>query len=315
MNIPTEENHTVFIPEALRKLNNWCVWKLEPCKDRMTKIPYTRTGKKASSTNRDTWNSFEEMSGYLFAKRNLYSGLGFMISDGIVFIDVDHCISADVMDERGKDILSAFPESYAEISQSGQGLHILTRGSVPKCFNNRKAGIEMYDSSRFVAFTGNAIQALEPTEEQDGLDYCFNKYSTRTGKPVSTCSEPLQAGISTHSDRWIVSHAMNVTGQRGRDFRTLFDGDISQYESASEADSALCTLLAFWTDRDMAQMDRIFRQSGLYRPKWERQDYRVRTLTHACEHIPESLSEWHQRHQKEVQESASVMQFLGCGVM
>ena len=170
----------------------------------------------------------------------------------------------------------------------------------------------MYSDSRFCALTGNAIQALEPIEEQDGLTYIFNRYATRTGTKISTCSD-LPTGISTYSDRWVIAHAMNIEGQRGRDFRTLFSGDISAYGSQSEADEALCVLLAFWCDRDQGQMDRIFRQSGLYRLKWERQDYRVRTLTHACEHIPESLSEWHQRHQKEVQESASVMQFLECG--
>ena len=223
-----------------------------------------------------------------------------MISDGIIFVDVDHCIAFDgAIDERGKDILSAFPNSYAEISQSGKGIHILTRGEIPRSFNNRKYGVEMYSFGRFVALTGNAIQALEPTEEQDGIDYVFNKYSTRSGTSISTYSEALPTGISTHSDKWIIAHARNIVGKRGQDFRTLFDGDISAYESASEADSALCTLLAFWCDRDQGQMDRIFRMSGLYRPKWERQDYRVRTLTHAREHIPESLSEYQRRMYRE----------------
>ena len=294
------DTQNIFIPEALKALNNWTVWKLEPSNGRLTKIPYTRTGHKASSTNRNTWNAFSVMAEYLDTKRNLYSGLGFMVSDGIVFVDIDHCIAIDgSIDERGKDVLSAFPESYAEISQSGQGIHILTRGRIPKCFNNRKYGIEMYDSSRFCAFTGNAIQALEPTEEQDGIDYVFNKYCTRTGKSISTYSEPLPTGTSTYSDRWILNHAMDIKGQHGRNFRTLFSGDISAYESASEADSALCTLLAFWCDRDQEQMDRLFRQSGLYRPKWERQDYRIRTLNHACEHIPESLSEYQRRMNRE----------------
>lgn len=280
-------------------MRNWTAWKAEERKGRMTKVPYSRTGKRASSTDRDTWSPFSTIS-EIIEMDNQYQGFGFMVSHDIIFIDCDHCISADgSLDSRGKDILSAFPESYAEISQSGTGLHILTRGIIPRNFNNQKLGVEMYSSARFCAMTGRAIQALEPTAEQDGIDYCFNRYSTRSGTSVSTYSEPLQTGISTRSDRWIISHAMNITGQRGRDFRTLFDGNISAYGSASEADSALCTLLAFWTDRDMGQMDRIFRQSGLFRKKWEREDYRIRTLTHACEHIPESLSEYQRRMNKE----------------
>lgn len=297
MSIPTER---IFIPEALKKLNNWCLWKLETREGRTTKVPYSRTGHKASSTNIKTWSPFETIMDYYSMKKNLYNGLGFMIADGLVFIDCDHCRNYDgSLDERGKDVLSAFPESYAEISQSGQGIHILTRGSIPKCFNNRKYGVEMYNFGRFVALTGKPLQALEPTEEQTGLDYIFNKYNTRTGNIISTYSKQLSTGNSANSDKWVIAHARDVIGKKGRDFRTLFDGDISAYESASEADQALCTLLAFWTDRDMAQMDRIFRQSGLYRPKWERQDYRIRTLTHACEHIPESLSEYQRRMNRE----------------
>ena len=290
----------IYIPEALKSVNAWCAWKLEVIADRHTKVPYTRNGRRASSSNRNTWSSLDAITELLTKYPNQYNGYGFMISDGIVFVDVDHCVSYDgTIDERGKDVLSAFPESYAEISQSGQGLHILTRGTIPRCFNNRRSGIEMYSSRRFCAYTGNVVQALDPTEEQDGLDFVFNKYRTNSDNVISTYSQALPTGISTCSDRWIINHAMNIDGQRGRNFRTLFSGDASAYESASEADSALCTLLAFWCDRDQGQMDRIFRQSGLYRPKWEREDYRLRTLSHACNHIPESLSEFQKRMNRE----------------
>ena len=40
--------------------------------------------------------------------------------------------------------------------------------------------------------------------------------------------------------------------------------------SQSEADLAFCSHLAFWCGRDIAQMDRLFRHSGLYRDKWDR---------------------------------------------
>jgi hypothetical protein len=38
----------------------------------------------------------------------------------------------------------------------------------------------------------------------------------------------------------------------------------------SRADAALCSLLAYYTDGDHARVDRLFRLSGLYRPKWDR---------------------------------------------
>lgn len=36
---------------------------------------------------------------------------------------------------------------------------------------------------------------------------------------------------------------------------------------------ALCCLLAFWTGGDATQMDRLFRDSGLYRGKWDEVHY------------------------------------------
>ena len=305
----------VFIPKTLQAMQNWCVWKLEKKGDRFSKIPYALNGKMAKSNDRRTWSSFEAITELLSADSGKnYKGYGFMISDGFVFVDCDHCVSYDgKIDKRGQDVLSAFPLSFAEISQSGSGLHILTRGRIPRGFNNRSSGVEMYSARRFCAVTGNAIQALEPTDEQDGLDYVFNKYSTGAGKTIATYSRQLPTGISSNTDRWVITHAMNIKGQRGRDFQTLFSGDISSYESASEADSALCVLLAFWCDRDQAQIDRIFRQSRLYRPKWEREDYRNRTISHACDHIPETLSEWLRRNQHQASESASVMRFLMYG--
>ena len=286
-----------FIPQALKSMQNWCAWKLEQRKGKPTKVPYQVNGIRASSTDRNTWTSFEAIS-ELLSTDSQYNGHGFMVSDDIVFIDVDHCISDDgIIDQRGADILSAFPLSYAEISQSGNGLHILTRGLLPRNCNNRKHGVEMHSSARFCAITGNAIQSNEPVVEQDGISYVYNKYGKRE-KASSDCT--VITGISNNTDRWVIAHASNVTGKRGRDFQTLFfSGDISAYASASEADSALCTLLAFWCDRDPTQINRLFRQSGLYRPKWEREDYRNRTICHACEHIPESISEYQKRMNRE----------------
>ena len=55
----------------------------------------------------------------------------------------------------------------------------------------------------------------------------------------------------------------------GSKFKQLFGGDWSGYQSQSQADQALCNHLAFWTDKDADQMDRLFRRSGLYRGKWD----------------------------------------------
>ncbi len=45
----------------------------------------------------------------------------------------------------------------------------------------------------------------------------------------------------------------------------------------------MCSLLAFWSGPEPERIDALFRQSKLYRDKWERADYRDRTIQKALE--------------------------------
>ena len=90
-------------------------------------------------------------------------------------------------------------------------------------------------------------------------------------------------------------------GKGGTKFVALFDrGDTRAYrfvnkdgtanDGHSEADQALCCLLAFWTNGDAARMDRLFRQSALCRAKWEREDYRRWTIEQALQKVSRGYS-------------------------
>jgi P4 family phage/plasmid primase-like protien len=58
--------------------------------------------------------------------------------------------------------------------------------------------------------------------------------------------------------------------KNGEKFARLFAGKWEgEYGSQSEADLALCSRLAFWTGKNAAQIDSLFRDSGLFRPKWD----------------------------------------------
>jgi putative DNA primase/helicase len=73
-----------------------------------------------------------------------------------------------------------------------------------------------------------------------------------------------------------------MSAGNGEKFGRLWIGDASGYASDSEADLALCSLLAFWVGSDAERFDRLFRQSGLCREKWlRRADYRQRTIEEA----------------------------------
>ena len=176
-------------------------------------------------------------------------------------------------------------DQFIEVSQSGRGLHILALGEIPKSFKNSQNGVEMYNDRRFVSMTGRTVGRGEPHEDAGAVRYVFETYRTpeKEKKIVRHAVSDLERG-----DQWIIDHAM----KRGR-FRELFEGMWrGLYGSQSEADLALCTILAFWCDCRPDQIDRIFRTSSLYREKWDREDYRVRTIQSAISNCDETFSEY-----------------------
>src|SRR5205085_2847063 len=66
----------------------------------------------------------------------------------------------------------------------------------------------------------------------------------------------------------LAKHAKN-----GALFSTLYAGDTSGHASQSEADLALCNLIAFYCGPDPLRIDRLFRASGLYREKWNQKHF------------------------------------------
>jgi putative DNA primase/helicase len=71
--------------------------------------------------------------------------------------------------------------------------------------------------------------------------------------------------------------------KNGAKFRALYSGDWSGYPSPSEADLALCGMLAFYAGRDPGRIEELFRGSGLMRGKWNRPDYSSGTIARALE--------------------------------
>ncbi len=73
-------------------------------------------------------------------------------------------------------------------------------------------------------------------------------------------------------------------------FEPLWSGEVSGYPSHSEADQALISLLAFYT-QDEGQLDSLYRKSALCREKWlKRPDYRRRTIERALSNLTETYA-------------------------
>jgi primase-polymerase (primpol)-like protein len=144
------------LPEELRQRRQWVVWKLEERDGKPNKVPYIAGGSgNASSTDSLTWRSFEEAVQALETGR--YNGIGFVFSSGDPFagIDLDDCRNPETgeLEEWAVKIVEDFG-GYAEVSQSGTGVHIIVKGKAP---NKKRGKVEAYSLERFFAMTGQVL--------------------------------------------------------------------------------------------------------------------------------------------------------------
>lgn len=158
------------IPDELKQLNQWvCVWD-------NSKIPMQAHMKKgASSTNRDTWSSYQDAVNAVLS--GFYDGLGFVFNDNsIVGIDIDCGYDNDgFFSKTSIDIIKACC-SYTEESRSGRGMHILVKGKLPFKGKNNQKGVEIYQSSRYFIVTGKTLLYHELIENQAAIDYVLKRY-------------------------------------------------------------------------------------------------------------------------------------------
>lgn len=282
------------LPAALREHGLFCCWQYETRtgSDKPTKVPYNpRTGGRAQSTNPQTFAPLAMALETL--ERGGYDGLGVGVFGSLGAIDIDHCLDENgALSDMAEDIMASMG-AYTEFSPSGHGLRILF--TVPEGFqydkaryyiNNQKAGLEVYIAGctqKYVTVTGHAITpGLDLEERGAQLRAVLEKYMVRpkSQKPATPARGMAPAPLDWSStigdgapmeldDLSLIERAKR--SKNGAQFAALWSGDSTGYKSPSEADVALCNALAFWTGRDAARMDRLFRQSGLFRSdKWDR---------------------------------------------
>ena len=258
------DNNIVY-PQALATLPNWVCWRYEPDPkhNRDAKVPYSpTTGKKALANKPTTWGTLTEALAAV--KQYNYSGVGFMftVESGIVGIDIDKCLDNGKPNAIAADILSRATGTFIETSPSGNGLHIYYIGTLPSGGNrNSKTGVEMYSHSRYFTFTGqkfgNSIDDIG-VDSSGIIKYIHSNYVSN--KSTKSKNKSTNSTIILNDDV-LIKKAFNSKDKAS--FTALWNGQWQgKYPSQSEADFALCCKLAFWTNRDKLQIDRLFRQSG-----------------------------------------------------
>jgi len=131
--------------------------------------PYT--GLFASSTDPKTWATYAQAK--LAAVKFKAAGVGFIFNgDGIVGIDLDKCLERISVDENGEALydrkefakyIMSHAESYAEVSPSKTGIHIIGTAKIAKSIKIKlhDIGVEVYDRARYFTYTEDYVGGEE----------------------------------------------------------------------------------------------------------------------------------------------------------
>jgi hypothetical protein len=253
------------VPTELESRAQWVLWRREERGGRTTKVPYNASdpSRGASSTDPATWATLEQA----LKARRAGDGVGFVFSpdDPFVGVDLDESLGESGELEPWAAEIVARLDSYTERSPSGRGLHILVRGRLGGS-RRRHGNFETYDRGRYFTVTGERVGTRDTVEERQAeLDDVLEQMLP---KPAPTSANGGGAqGLVTPDDGELLARAFGA--KNGSRVEALYRGEINGYGSQSEAELGLCSSLAFWTGPDPARLDRLFRSSGLMRPKWD----------------------------------------------
>lgn len=272
------------IPNELKNIKQW----VARCK-KIPINPHSLYG--ASSVKSEQWGTFDEVLQVQGKAAQWYDsktkqqvtgtidGVGFVLAPPYCGIDLDHIINpatGEIIPEA-QDIINTM-DSYAELSPSGTGIHIIYKGNVHNDWKNKKhitdtAELEMYQTGRYFTVTGNRFNDVSTVEEREAnAEAVYNCYFTDNQpiiQPVINNNSCTAVTPLNLSDSEIIEKAR--ASKNGADFSRLYNGDTSAYNNdKSRADLALCNILAYWCRKDPQQIDRIFRSSNLMRDKWDR---------------------------------------------
>ena len=294
MNLP-------FQLEELRDRKVWVNFVMIPKGERMTKPPVNpNTLRDGSSTDSSRWSDFETANQNIGKEATIYvdgqnitatvKGVGIVLAgSGITGIDLDHVVrDGKILPEAQQLILSI--GSYAEMSPSGDGVHILTYGKMPekpegarnwnKIKNDDGSEYEMYCDGRYFTVTGKAFREFKKIENRERtLADVHRKYFEKLPDQPTSFFSVVTEYIPPEDHRLIWEKMFS--SQNGSEIRSLYNGDISGFQNDhSRADLALMNHIGYAVNYDPAEMESLFNESALAsRDKWQkRSDYRKRTI-------------------------------------
>lgn len=232
------------LPSDLKQNALFCLWKYEERNGKLTKVPYQVNSAHADSANKRTFTGF----GSVVNASSAYDGIGIGVFGEYSAIDIDHCVAGGKLAGLAQDIVDIM-NSYTQYSPSGTGIRVLIKTSglaydkKRYYINNRKLGLELYVAgmtNKFVTITGKAIRENSVEERSAELLAVLEKYMVKPQKEQGAKSNILGSYLSDES---VITKVL--ASKQGEKFKALWDGKIPDGKSHSEADQALCAILAF----------------------------------------------------------------------
>ena len=204
------------IPDELKAIPHWVVWKYKWNSKKWTKPPYQFNGNNASTTDPETWNAYEAVKAAY--ESSGWDGVGFCLTNaqGLVGIDIDDVLVEGQPTEEAKHIIDTI-DSYTEISPSGAGIRIFLKGNYDG--NNKK---DVY-TNRYLTLTGHTYDGYNTIEERtDELNAIFGskedteneEVKKKNNKPEQFHREGENQPIDMLDDKDIVKIAKRLRGDK-----------------------------------------------------------------------------------------------------
>jgi hypothetical protein len=243
--------------------------------DKITIHPLT--GKAHDAHDPAIWMSYTDAQAVVASGIGHGVGLTFTEQDNLFFVDIDNALQLDgTWSPLATQLCRYFAGCYIETSSSGNGLHIIGSLSTPPSEHRTRdihnSGLEYYTSKRFCALVNGTGSMSHIADQQ--INWLTENYF-----PVGSSVQPSD-WTTTHDpayhgpldDPTLITRMLTSRGNPFSAAIPLADlwAGICDPDGQSEADAALVSHLSFWTGRDCDRIDRLFRQSGLMRDKWDR---------------------------------------------
>lgn len=283
---PISSLNPEHLPEELRREPFFTSWYWKGENGNWTKPPCE------SVTDPTTFCTLEAA----LARQSPRRGVGFVFAVGLqnghgkiendyCGVDLDHCRDPQTgaIEPWARDIIDRLA-SYAEVSPSGTGVHVIIKARLPDNSLHKRTrlgpkgegALEIYDRDRYFTLTGHPVPLTPSTVEgrQDEVEKLLAEYRPAHRDAAGVADEP-----STLTDEEVVGCARTA---RSKDrFERLYGkGELGKSGDHSASVFELIKLLIEAGTREIAQIERIVAASALITTHGRTDDWKERGHYH-----------------------------------